>query len=273
MFPIIDTHCHLYYKDEEESKWDFSKDISEVIERANEAGVRYFLIPNIDRESLPLMQELIKQFPQQCFPMIGLHPTNVDETWREQLQQLKTELENNLDKYIAIGEIGLDYHWSTEYKEEMVEVFTQQLRWADLHCLPVSIHCRDAEDEVIDLLKPFQEKGLKGVLHSFSGTNDQLQRAINDLPHFMIGVNGIITFKNNPLAHHLPDLVPLNRIVVETDAPFLAPSPHRGKRNEPAFLTYIVGKLSDIYRINTDELREQLYTNSIQLYNLENRME
>lgn len=265
--PIIDTHTHIYYQDEE-PKWDFSGDIDQVMDRAEGAGVAYFLLPNIDLGSYPRMMNLVERYPQRCFPMIGLHPTEVNDHWEEVLNELRGHLIAKPKAFIAIGEIGLDFHWSIDYREEMISAFTEQLNWACEMHLPVSIHCRDAEDEVMDILDKYRGNELTGVLHSFSGNLRQLQRAIEDFPNLMIGVNGSFTFKNNPLRKCLNGLLPLGRIVVETDAPFLAPSPYRGKRNEPSYLPVVIEKIAEVYEKPIAEVQKQLFENSIKVYQL-----
>ncbi|MBR8763922.1 D-aminoacyl-tRNA deacylase [Porphyromonas levii] len=267
MHPLVDTHTHLYYADEEE-RLDFSRDIDQVITRAIDAEVGYFLLPNIDRASYPKMMALCKRYPKQCYPMIGLHPTDVGEDWEEQLAFLYSELQRAPERYVAVGEIGLDYHWELEYKEEMIEAFRRQLDWALEYNLPVSVHSRDAEEDTIAILSGYASKGLRGSLHSFGGNEAQLLLALTDCPSFMIGINGVITFKNNPNVVIYKNNLPLDRVLIETDAPFLSPVPHRGKRNEPSYLHHIVAKLSEMYGMGVPEVRQQLFVNSIKMFNL-----
>ena len=266
MIPIIDTHTHLYYQDES-PRLDFSKDLNEVIARSKAAGVTLALLPNIDSESYPLMMALAERYPDYCHPMIGLHPTNIDERWKSELRFVEEKLASSSESFIAIGEIGLDYHWSMEYQKEMTEAFRCQLDWAVEYHLPVSIHSRDAEEETIDLLATYQSKGLQGVVHSFGGDKRQLERVRDELPNFMVGVNGSLTFKNNTLFVYL-NCFPIERVVVETDAPFLAPVPYRGKRNEPAFLLQVVEKLQEVYQLPEVAVRQHLLANSKKIYNL-----
>lgn len=268
MYPIVDTHTHLYYNDEEDTRLDFSADISDVIARAQSAGVILSLLPNIDKETYPQMMSLSKCFPAHCLPMVGVHPTNIEADWREQLDFLHGELSTNPSQFIAIGEIGLDYHWGLEYKKEMRHAFMEQLEWALEYKLPVSVHSRDAEDDVLDILAEYDERGVTGSIHSFGGNHIQAQRAVGECPHFMIGVNGVVTFKNSMTASILPQVVPLDRVIIETDAPFLAPTPNRGKRNEPSNLIYIVQKLSQVYGASIEEVRRQLFVNSVKLFKL-----
>lgn len=266
MYPLVDTHTHLYYTDEE-GKLDYSKDIDQVIARAKDAEVGFLLLPNIDAESYPKMMALCKRYSRLCLPMIGLHPTDVGKDWEDQLDFLQSELREDPAQFVAIGEIGLDYHWDLQYKDAMRSAFCRQLDWALEYNLPVSVHSRDAEDETIDILSEYDARGLCGSLHSFGGNEQQLQRALNECPNFMIGINGVITFKNNSTDMHRKFL-PIERVLIETDSPFLSPVPHRGKRNEPANLHYIVTKLSEIYDIDIPRLRAQLFANSIKMFNL-----
>lgn len=270
MYPLVDTHAHLYYTDED-GRLDYSKDIDQVIARAIDAEVAYSLLPNIDMESYPRMMALCQRFPQHCLPMIGLHPTNIGEDWEEQLSFLGAELRGSPSQFVAIGEIGLDYHWDLQYKQEMQRAFRRQLDWALEYHLPVSVHSRDAEDDTIEILSEYNTKGLHGSLHSFGGDEGQIKRALTECPNFMIGINGVITFKNNSNADILGAVLPIDRVLIETDAPFLSPAPYRGKRNEPSYLHYIISKLSEIYGMNIAELREQLLANSIKLFNLQSQ--
>lgn len=267
MYPLVDTHTHLYYTDEGD-RLDYSKDIDQVITRAIDTGVAYLLLPNIDAESYPKMMALCERFPHHCLPMIGLHPTDVGKNWKDQLAFLESELRRLPSQFIGIGEIGLDYHWELEYKSEMQYAFRHQLDWALEYNLPVSVHSRDAEDDTIAILSEYDRKGLRGSLHSFGGNEVQLKRALAECPSFMIGINGVITFKNNSNADIFADLLPIERVLIETDAPFLSPAPYRGKRNEPAYLHLIVSKLSEIYGMDISGLREQLFANSIKMFNL-----
>lgn len=267
MYPLVDTHTHLYYADEEE-RLDFSRDVDQVITRAIDAEVDYFLLPNIDRASYPMMMALCERYPKQCYPMIGLHPTDVGKDWEEQLAFLYSELQRAPERYVAVGEVGLDYHWELEYKEEMIEAFRRQLDWSLEYNLPVSVHSRDAEEDSIAILSEYASKGLRGSLHSFGGNETQLLRALTECPSFMIGINGVITFKNNPNVVIYKNNLPLDRVLIETDAPFLSPVPYRGKRNEPSYLHHIVAKLSEMYGMGVPEVRQQLFVNSIKMFNL-----
>lgn len=239
----IDTHTHIFTK-------EFDDDREEVISKAKEAGVGKLLLPNIDIESIPALHKLATKHGNYCLPMMGLHPTSVDQNWRSNIEIIKEIFTK--DQYIAIGEIGLDLYWSREFENEQRAAFTEQLQWALDVNLPVSIHSRNAEKEAIEIVEPFNKKGLRGVLHSFGGKVELLYEALK-LNNFMIGVNGVVTFKNSGLSDILIH-TDLSRIVLETDAPYLTPVPHRGKRNEPAYIPLIVNKLAEIYNTTPSEV-------------------
>jgi TatD DNase family protein len=231
---IVDTHCHLYMD-------DFASDLLPTIQRAKDAGLAAILLPSTDPHSLPQLLHLHDAFPSFAFPMIGLHPTNVDSLYTSHLHQLEDCLHTH--PFIAIGEIGLDLHHDSSFLPQQLDAFEQQLRWSiDLN-LPVSIHIRDAFDLALDVIQKVGPDRLSGVLHSFSGSPHQLTQALQLTP-FFIGVSGVITFRNAGLDQVLKD-APLDRLLLETDAPFLAPTPLRGKRNEPAFITHTLTKLAD----------------------------
>lgn len=264
MKPIVDTHAHLFY---DEEGYDFSPDIEDVIRRAIEAGVQHMLLPNLNTETFPKMMRLVDIYPANCLPMIGIHPTYIGQDYLEQLDYLETELRKAPSRFVAIGEIGLDYHWSLEYKAEMHEAFIKQLDWALEFDLPVSVHSRDAEDDTFEILKEYEVKGLRGVVHAFGGTQDQMVKAL-ELRNFMIGITGRVTHSNRVLSRMIEGVLPLERMVIETDAPFLTPEPYRGKRNEPAYLQYVVSFLSKQYGVTEQALRSQLFANSAKMFNL-----
>lgn len=258
--PLVDTHTHLYLE-------EFEADYSAVFERARRVGVRYFLLPNLDLNSLPVMQRLCKTYPQECYPMIGLHPSSVREDYKETLHTLRDELEDNTCSYRAIGEIGLDYYWSTEFKHQMYDALQIQLHWALEYDLPVSLHARDAVKDVVQCIKSVDSGALRGVFHSFTGDEEDLLEVL-ELPLFCVGVNGLVTFKNSRLPDLLYKHVPIHRIVVETDAPYLTPVPYRGKRNEPGYLPYVIQRLAEIYTLSYEETARAIFANSIKMFNL-----
>lgn len=240
---IIDTHAHVYAD-------EFAVDLEQVVFRARQAGVQKVLLPNIDIESVPALKKTVAAYPDFFAPMMGLHPTSVRDDWQTQLQQLRHELENG--EYCAVGEIGIDLYWDTTYKQQQIAAFEEQLRWAAHKNLPVAIHTRNAFAEVLQSLKNVDGYCMSGVFHSFGGNVRELQAALV-FENFYVGISGVVTFKNSGLGETLKQC-PLSRIVLETDSPYLAPVPYRGKRNEPSYLQQIIAKLADIYNVDEDEI-------------------
>lgn len=237
---MIDTHSHLFTE-------DFTEDISEVLKRAREAGVGRIYMPNIDSSSVSDMLRVCQMSDGLCFPMIGLHPTSVSGGYRAELADLKRQLDKPNHPFVAIGEVGLDFYWDIRFKEEQIDAFRQQIEWALEYSLPIVIHCRSAIDEMIEILKDYKGTPLKGIFHSFSGTALEASRLLR-FKGFMFGINGTLTFKRSTLAEDLINAnVPLSRLVLETDSPYLAPVPCRGKRNESSFLIHIVERLASVY--------------------------
>jgi len=257
MTEIIDTHSHIYCS-------DFDADRAEVIARAKDAGVRAVVIANEDLRSLVALQRLADQQPQFAFPAIGLHPESVDGDWVKTLKEIEKEVCKR--PYCAIGETGLDFYWSRQYVNEQKEAFEEQLRWsADLH-LPVIIHTRKSLAEALESICKTGADRLKGVFHCFGGSLQEWQ-TLAKLPAFYVGIGGVVTFKNSHLADVLQH-IPIERLVAETDAPFLAPVPCRGKRNEPAFITHTISKISEIYGKDFEDTAKILYRNAMNLFNL-----
>ena len=252
---MIDTHSHIYSE-------EFDSDRNEVILRAQKAGVTKIILPNVDSESLPRMLQLESEYPGYCFAAIGLHPTSVKENYAEELAIVKKELERR--EYIAIGEIGIDLYWDKSFLKEQVQVFAQQIEWALEYHLPVIIHVRDSFRETMDVLEQFRGKGLEGVFHSFTGTIDQATEII-DFGGFYIGINGIVTFKNSGL-DAVVEKIDAQYLLLETDAPYLTPTPFRGKRNESEHLTLIAAKLATIFNINFNQITEITTENAYKLF-------
>ena len=252
---MIDTHSHIYSE-------EFDSDRAEVIARAKAAGVTKIILPNVDSESLPRMLQLESEYPGYCFAAIGLHPTSVKENYAEELAIVKKELERR--EYIAIGEIGIDLYWDKSFLKEQIQVFVQQIEWALEYNLPVIIHVRDSFRETMDVLEQFRGKGLKGVFHSFTGTIDQA-REIIEFGGFYIGINGIVTFKNSGL-DAVVEKIDAQYLLLETDAPYLTPTPFRGKRNESEHLTLIAAKLATIFNINFNQITEITTENAYKLF-------
>ncbi len=254
---IIDTHAHLYLK-------DFDGDIDNVIEKAKSIGVEKVLLPNIDEASISKLKRTVNKYSSFFIPMMGLHPTNVSENWEKQLEIIYNEL--NSSKYIAIGEIGIDLYWDKSSKQRQIAAFEKQLGWSIEKKLPVAIHSRDAIPEVIQSIKNVGEKSIFGVFHSFGGNVDELE-GILELDNFYIGINGVVTFKKSGLAETLLNCS-LEKIILETDSPYLAPVPYRGKRNEPGYLSEIIKKLSEIYHKTKEEITETTTKNAYRLFEI-----
>ncbi len=252
---LIDTHTHIYQN-------DFNEDIVEVIERAQSKGIYKFFLPNVDVESIPLLHNLCDRYPDICFPMMGLHPTSVKELYSVDLIKIKNQF--RLKKYIAVGEIGIDLYWDKTFLKEQKIAFEEQLRWSIDFNLPVVIHTRDAFQEVIESIERVGANQLRGVFHSFGGSREELEKVLL-LDNFMIGINGVVTYKNSTLKNYLA-IFPLERIVLETDAPYLAPVPYRGKRNEPVYLIKIAEKLSEIYQVSIEDVAKITTQNALNLF-------
>lgn len=248
MTSIIDTHTHFYGS-------DFRDDFSETIQRSRDAGVTLALIQSVNSLSLSEMEDAYRLAPDFFRLMIGQHPTEMPDDWEKDLDTLEGELALHPDKYVGIGEIGLDYYWSDERKSEMNAAFRRQLSWAKETGLPVSIHARNATMDAVRAVIEIGIDDLTGVFHSFTDGEEEL-RAVLSLPGFVVGVNGVFTFKNSHLRELFKRLLPLDRIVLETDAPYLAPVPKRGKRNEPSFLPYVLQTVADTYQLSLEETAE-----------------
>ena len=253
----IDTHCHI---DGEE----FDEDREAVITRAREAGVCKVMVPTIDLASSERIIKLCSQYPDYLYPMVGLHPEEVRVDWREQLAAIKSHLE---PRVIAIGEVGLDFYWSREFEGEQQEAFEEQVRWSVETQLPLMIHCRKAQNELVAILKKYEKELPGGVFHCFTGNEIEAQQLLQ-FDRFVLGIGGVLTFKKSHLPEVLPKVVPLDRIVIETDAPYMAPVPMRGKRNEPAFTQYVLQKLAESYGINEKALAEKTNANVQRIFNI-----
>ena len=250
MIQYIDTHCHL---DGEE----FAEDREEVVARAKAAGVSAIFLPAIDVKSCQTVLDTCAQFPGYCYPMLGLHPEEVRADWQAQLTEIKALLSGicnpRLPRPIAIGEVGLDFYWSREFEQEQLLAFEEQVRWSVETRLPLMIHCRKAQNEMVSILKRYAHDLPGGVFHCFTG-NEQEARELLQFESFVLGIGGVSTFKKSHLPDVLPATVPLDRIVLETDAPYMAPVPHRGQRNEPAFVLEVLRKLAEAYGVSEEEV-------------------
>lgn len=253
---FIDTHSHLYLD-------KFENDISEVIFRAKQNHLTKILLPNIDINSVSQIHDLLKVDNGLFVPMMGLHPTSVDQDFKKSLDFILKE--EHLKDICAIGEIGLDFYWSDEYKTQQIEAFQYQIDFAKELNLPIAIHCREAFDDILDVLEKNHDKKLKGVLHCFTGNEMHAQRLID--MGFYLGIGGVLTYKNSGLDKVIKD-IDLKHLVLETDAPFLPPTPYRGKRNESSYTLNIAEKLAEIKEITLEEVAETTTSNAIALFNL-----
>ena len=246
MITFIDTHCHL---DGEE----FAEDREQVVARAKEAGVSAIFLPAIDLKSCQTVLDTCAQYPGYCYPMLGLHPEEVRTDWREQLAEIRSLITYHSSLIISIGEVGLDFYWSREFEQEQLLAFEEQVRWSVETRLPLMIHCRKAQNEMVSILKRYKDDLPGGVFHCFTG-NENEARELLQFDNFVLGIGGVSTFKKSHLPEVLPAVVPLGRIVLETDAPYMAPVPHRGKRNEPAFVLEVLRTLSEAYGVSEEDV-------------------
>ena len=246
MFKVIDTHTHL---DAEE----FNEDRAEAFARAREAGVGKVFLPAIDVKTTHAVLALSREYPGYAYPMIGLHPEEVKADWKEQLAELR---KMQISDFIAIGEIGLDYYWSREFEHEQLEAFEEQVKWAIETRLPLMIHCRKAQNEMVHLLRQYQKDLPGGVFHCFTGNQKEAEELLS-FDNFVLGIGGVSTFKSSHLREDLPAVVPMNRIVLETDSPYMAPVPFRGKRNESAFVVEVLKTLAKAYNVSEEEFAKQ----------------
>lgn len=253
---MIDTHCHI---DGEE----FQEDLEAVITRAQEAGVEAIGVPGINLQSLDTVVDVCKRFPDYCYPMLGLHPEDVKADWHEVLAAIKPALQG----VIAIGEVGLDFYWSREFEQEQLLAFEEQVKWSVELQLPLMIHCRKAQNEMVAILKRYKDQLPGGVFHCFTG-NELEARELLQFDRFVLGIGGVSTFKKSHLPEVLPAVVPLDRIVLETDAPYMAPVPKRGERNEPAFVAYVLKKLAEAYGVSEKEVESITNENCKKVLNI-----
>lgn len=253
---ITDTHTHLYSE-------QFDEDRTEMVQRAIDAGVSRFFIPAIDSTYFTAMEHLETSFPDNIFLMMGLHPTHVNEKMEEELDFVKQQLDTR--KFYAVGEIGIDLYWDKTFLKQQQYAFKQQIIWAKEKNLPIVIHCREAFDEIFEVLEAEKDEKLFGIFHCFSGNLEQANKAISY--NMKLGIGGVVTFKNGKIDQFLNE-IPLKHIVLETDAPYLAPTPFRGKRNESSYITKVVTKLSEIYNVSEAEIANITTKNSIDVFGI-----
>ena len=254
---MIDTHCHI-------DDPQYAEGLDAFLAEQRKDGVQAILVPGVDSTSVKDVLEVCDRYPEYLFPALGLHPENVKEDWEEQLRVLKEAVDqrmNSANPLIAIGEIGLDYHWDVSFKEQQHKALREQMRWAEQHDLPVMIHSRDATEDTLNILREFPT--VKGVMHCFSGSHEVAKQVVE--MGYYLGIGGVLTFKNCKLAEHLVG-IPLERLVLETDAPYMAPVPHRGKRNESRWMLYVAERLAEVYNCSVEQVIEVTTTNAKALF-------
>ena len=253
---IIDTHTHLYLN-------QFKDDVDLVIERAKNAGIDKFIFPAIDSSHFKDMHELRNRYPENIYLMSGLHPVSVKDNYKEELNLVLKSLETH--NYVGIGEIGIDLYWDKTFLKQQQEAFEFQIRLAVSNNLPIVIHCRDGFDEIFEILDAEKCSKMRGIFHCFTGTLEQANRAIG--LGFLLGIGGVVTFKNGGIDKFL-NKINIKNIVLETDAPYLSPVPHRGKRNESFYVTYILKKISELYGLNEQEIAKITSKNALEIFNI-----
>ncbi|HON17849.1 MAG TPA: TatD family hydrolase [Salinivirgaceae bacterium] len=255
---MIDTHAHLYLP-------QFDHDRNDIISRSREAGIKAILLPNIDMASSKALWAMCRDFPGYCYPMAGLHPTNVGHDYKLQLSEIKKMLSTKT--IIAIGETGIDLYWDTSTYEIQVEAFSIQIEWALENRLPIVIHARQSLPQIFDVLDRYKDSGLRGVFHCFSGEPKDVEKIVEMDMYMYFGIGGVVTFKNGNLDKTI-ELIPKERILVETDSPYLAPVPYRGQRNESAYLPLIIDKIAKLKKLDAGVMAEIVTKNAQQLFNI-----
>ncbi|MDD4513938.1 TatD family hydrolase [Massilibacteroides sp.] len=255
---LIDTHCHIYLE-------EFDEDRDSLIEASRESGIKALLLPNIDCSSVDRLRQVVEKYPEFCYPMMGLHPTSVGSDYVAELNSIQSFLSKN--QYCGIGEIGIDLYWDKTFVKEQIEAFEEQLRWSADCSLPVSIHTRNAFPEVFESIHKVGYEKLKGVFHSFSGSEEDAKE-IRSFKSFKLGINGMVTYKNSSLPDVLRNATTIDDIVLETDAPYLPPVPYRGKRNLPVYIRETALKVAEIYDLPMEELEIKIKKNTEQLFSV-----
>jgi TatD DNase family protein len=254
---LTDTHTHLY-------AGEFDTDRDAMVKRAIDSGVNRLFLPNIDSNSINGMLALVKQYPENCFAMMGLHPCSVTNSYETELALVEEWLNKKEMKFYAVGEIGLDFYWNTTYAQQQKKAFRKQIEMALKYKLPIVIHVRNAFNETFEIVKEYNSKELKGIFHCFSGNIEEAERIIS-LGGFKLGIGGVITFKNGGLNTIIPQIA-VEHIVLETDSPYLAPVPHRGKRNESSYIMLVAQKIAELKNCSVNEVAEQTTKNSIDIF-------
>ena len=241
---LVDTHSHMYLE-------QFDYDRAESVQRAISSGVEQIILPNIDSESIPSLKSLLKEFPANCYGLMGLHPTHVKDEYKQELSIIEKELD--IGNYIGVGEIGIDLYWDKTHLKEQIDAFVKQVQWAIDRKIPFIIHARDSFEEVFEALESMQQSTFTGIFHAFTGNLEYAKRAID--MGLLLGIGGIVTFKNGGLAEVVEQL-DLNHLVLETDSPYLAPTPHRGKRNESSYVRLVAEKLASLKGVAIEDVAE-----------------
>ncbi len=254
--PLIDTHTHLYLS-------QFDHDRQKVVDRARDAGVGWMLLPNIDSHTAGPLMQVCRQYPSSCLPMMGLHPTSVKASYRTELELIGGWLKK--ERFVAVGETGIDLYWDTNFAREQRECLEQHLQWAIEYELPLVFHSRNSLKELFDVLQAYRQEGLQGVFHCFPGNADEAKTVVD--MGFMLGIGGVVTYKNSQMASVVQS-VGLEHLVLETDAPYLSPVPHRGKRNESAFLRHVADKVAEIRGVDPEEVAAVTTANATRLFGI-----
>lgn len=262
---LIDTHCHIFVE-------DFQQDLKDVVGRAKNVGISKLFLPNINPDTIDPMLEICDMYPGFCFPMIGLHPTDLSEDYHRQLEIIKKKLDDDFSefgahRFIGIGETGLDLYWDSTRLPDQIEAFETQIRWALYYDLPLIVHSRSAFLELCTVMDRYENTKLRGIFHCFSGSEEETKRLLK-YEGFLFGIGGTLTYKKSSLSDSLK-LIPLERIVLETDSPYLSPVPYRGKRNEPSFIVEVVKKLSEIYECSEDMIADVTSQSASKLFGLD----
>jgi TatD DNase family protein len=253
---LTDTHTHLYYETIADKR-------AELMERCISNDINRLFLPNVDLASVPLLFDLVRAYPDQCFPMLGLHPCSVKDNWEQELNEIKAAHQQN--KIFSIGEIGIDLYWDKTFLAEQIEAFRVQINWAKSLKLPIVIHCRDAFNEVYEVLQQEQDENLRGIFHCFTGTLEQANKVT--ALGFYLGIGGVVTYKNAGLDKIIPE-IDLRHIVLETDSPYLTPVPFRGKPNESSYLIYIAQKVAELHQTDMDTVASITTENSRVLFGI-----
>lgn len=256
MIEFVDTHTHLFVS-------EFNEDRDAAVQRALSAGVKKLCLPSITEDSLPDIIAMCRDYPGVCYPMIGLHPTELDEKYKAVLDRLYAILKNE-DRFIAVGEVGIDLYWDDTRKKEQLDAFKTQIEWAAECGLPLVIHSRNAFNELYDVMEAHRGKGLTGVFHCFSGNEDEARKLLS-FDGFFLGIGGVLTYKKSTLPRAIKD-VPLDRIVLETDSPYLPPVPFRGKRNESSYIPYVAEFMAGLYGCSVEKIAAVTTANAYRLF-------